>query len=111
MEAIRAFYHPDARQVQYPNLLTKNLADRTVDNVCEGFEKGKKVLSKQTYEIIKSYETENTVIIQAIWRGQLAIPIGSKAAGDEMKAYFAQFFEFGGDKIIKQRNYDCFETF
>ena len=70
----------------------------------QGFEKGKNVLKKQTYEVVKSYEVENTVIIEAIWRGELAIPIGSKAAGDEMKAYFAQFFEFEGDKIIKQRN-------
>lgn len=41
----------------------------------------------------------------------MAIPFGNKKAGDEMVAYFAQFYEFEGDKIIKQRNYDCFETF
>lgn len=28
-----------------------------------------------------------------------------------MKAYFAQFYEFKDDKIIHQRNYDCFEPF
>lgn len=63
-------------------MLTKNLAERDVDAVAQGFEKGKMVLKRQTYEIIKSYETENTVIIEAIWKAELAIPIGSKAVGD-----------------------------
>lgn len=70
----------------------KNQVDRNLDNVVEGFEKGKKILLKQSYEVVKSYESGNTVIIEAIWKGQIGIPIGTKAAGDEMKAYFAQFF-------------------
>jgi hypothetical protein len=30
-------------------------------------------------------------------------------SGDAMKARFAVFFEFEGDKIRRQRNYDCFD--
>jgi hypothetical protein len=29
----------------------------------------------------------------------------------EMRAHFAMFMEFEGDRIRAQRNYDCFEPF
>jgi hypothetical protein len=51
------------------------------------------------------------VIIEAIWTGTLAIPLGNIPIGGQMKAWFAQFYEFKDGKIIKQRNYDCFEPF
>lgn len=41
--------------------------------------------------------------------GTLAVPFGSIAAGGQMKAYFAVFLECQGDKIVRQKNYDCFE--
>jgi hypothetical protein len=47
----------------------------------------------------------------------LAIPLGKLAVGDQMVANFAQFYEFEEDsndnkmKIIRQRNYDCFDPF
>lgn len=34
---------------------------------------------------------------------------GRLAAGAEMRAHFAMFFEFRNGLIYKQRNYDCFE--
>ncbi|WP_158500563.1 nuclear transport factor 2-like protein [Spirosoma radiotolerans] len=51
------------------------------------------------------------VIVEVIWRGVLAIPIGQIPAGGEMKTTFAQFFDYADGKIIRQRNYDCFDTF
>jgi ketosteroid isomerase-like protein len=69
------------------------------------------VLQKEKYDIVKSYTIGNTVIIEAVWTGTLAIPLGNIPIGGEMKAYFAQFYEFQDGKIIKQRNYDCFEPF
>lgn len=50
------------------------------------------------------------MIIEAIWRGTLAIPLMGKEAGAEMTAFFAQFYQFKDGKIIHQRNYDCFES-
>jgi hypothetical protein len=105
------FYHPEIIQIEYPNTITKNTTSRTAQQLKEASVKGKTVLRKESYEIIKSYVYENTVIIEAIWRGILAIPIGKTPAGTEMKAYFAQFYEFKDGKIFRQRNYDCFEPF
>ena len=105
------FYHPDIEQIEFPNAVTKNKAIRNLNDLKAGAEKGKKVLQKEEYEVVKSYSFENTVVIEAIWTGTLAIPMGNIPVGGTMKAYFAQFYEFKDGKIIKLRNYDCFEPF
>jgi ketosteroid isomerase-like protein len=51
------------------------------------------------------------VILEVVWAGTLAIPVGSLAAGDEMRAYFAVFIALRDGRIYRQRNYDCFEPF
>ena len=50
-------------------------------------------------------------MIEAVWTAELAIPLGKLAPGDQMKAWFAQVYEFREGKIFAQRNYDCFEPF
>jgi hypothetical protein len=110
-EELIPFYHQDVEQIEFPNTLTKNKTIRNLEDLKLASERGKKVLQKEEYEVVKSYTFENIVIIEVIWTGTLAIPIGNIPAGGQMKAYFAQFYEFKDDKIIKQRNYDCFEPF
>lgn len=110
-EELIKFYHKDIEQIEFPNTLTKNKVIRNLEDLKLASERGKKVLQKEEYKIIKSYTFENTVIIEALWTGTLAVPIGSIPEGGQMKAYFAQFYEFKDNKIIKQRNYDCFEPF
>lgn len=108
---LKEFYGDHILQTEYPNAVTKNVTTRDIEALKEGSEKGKKLFLKQDYELLHAYEQANTVVIEAIWRGTLAIPLGNLPAGGEMKAYFAQFFEFEQGKIVRQRNYDCFEPF
>lgn len=110
-EEIAAFYHPDVSHTEYPNAVTKNTATRNLQDLKDASQKGKQLMQKERYEIVKLYSFENTVVLEAIWTGTLAIPVGKLPAGGEMKAHFAQFFEFQDGKIIRQRNYDCFEPF
>jgi len=110
-EELPQFYHPDVIQTEYPNAITKNLANRTLKDLGNAAAKGKQVLQKEEYEIIHAYEINDTVIMEALWKGTLAISIGKLAAGDVMTAHFAQFFQFKDGKIFRQRNYDCFEPF
>ena len=110
-EELTNFYDESASQIEYPNLLTKKIIERNLDTIKDASIKGQQVISSQNYEIIKTYSCGDTVIIEAIWTGKLAIPLGALQAGDEMKAYFAQFFEFKDNRIVEQRNYDCFENF
>lgn len=110
-EELVEFYHPEVVQIEYPNALTKALTARNLDALKSASDRGMKVLQREHYEIIRAYVCESTVIIEVIWRGVLNVPVGGMAVGSEMKAHFAQFFEFKEGKIIHQRNYDCFEPF
>ena len=105
------FYAKDVIQTEYPNSLSKKITERNFHEILEASIRGKQAISKQKYEIVKSYSVDDVIIIEAIWTGILSIPVGKLAVGDEMKAYFAQFIEFKNGKIIKQRTYDCFENF
>jgi ketosteroid isomerase-like protein len=103
------FYHPDVEQIEYPNILLKNKIIRRLNDLREAYLKGKAVLQSEKYKIINSYVQDNLVIIEAEWTGVLAVPFGNKKIGDEIKANFAQFYEFKNGKIFRQRNYDCFD--
>lgn len=105
------FYHPDIQQIEFPNTLTKSTTVRTLADLKDASERGRTVLQKEEYDIVKSYTLGNTVIIEAVWTGTLAMPMGHIPIGGQMKAHFAQFFDFKDGKIIRQRNYDCFEPF
>lgn len=69
-----------------------------------------KVLQSQQFEILSIVAQDDRVAVEAHWSGVLAIPIGTLAAGDAMKAHFAMFFECVDGRIHRQRNYDCFEA-
>lgn len=86
-------------------------ARRTLDELREANERGRNVLTSETYEILSLIEDGDRVACEVLWRGALAVPIRSLKPGDIMKARFGVFFEFAGDKIRRQRNYDCFEPF
>jgi hypothetical protein len=108
---LEKYYHRKVIQCEYPNLLTKNLTERDFETIKLASIKGLDVLKSQSYELIKAFEFGDVVIIEAIWKGKLAVPLGKLNVGDEMRAYFAQFYEFKDGLIYRQRNYDCFEPF
>ena len=105
------FYHHEIEQTEYPNALTKTLTTRNLHDLKEASEKGKKILVKQTYDVKNSYVSGNTVIIECVWTGTLAVPLGKIPAGGNMVAWFTQIYEYREGKIFRQRNYDCFEPF
>ncbi len=108
---LEKFYHPEAEQIEFPNAILKNKTTRNREALKESFEKGLKIMSKQEYEIQNLYSCGNAVILEAVWKGTISMPIGDIPVDGQMIAYFAQFFEFKDGKIYKQRNYDCFEPF
>jgi ketosteroid isomerase-like protein len=107
--ALAAFYAPEVVQEEFPNRLVVNGARRDLAAILEGAERGQKVISAQTYEIRNAVEQGNTVALEVLWTGTLAIPFGSLAVGDKMRAHFAVFIELRDGKIVAQRNYDCFD--
>ena len=106
---IAAFFADDVVQIEYPNRLTPNGAERDLAMLLEGHERGSQLMAGQRYEIRNALECGETVVLEVDWTGTLAIDAGSLSAGDEMHAHFAVFLEVRDGKIVRQRNYDCFE--
>lgn len=106
-----AYFTDDAVQEEFPNALVPAGARRTMEELREANARGRDVMTSETYEIVTLIETGDVVACEVLWRGVLAVPLKSLKPGDAMKARFAVFFEFRGDKIRRQRNYDCFEPF
>jgi len=91
---ISAFYAPDVVQEEFPNRLLPNGASRDLAALRDAGEKGRKPMSGQTIEIVNAVGTGDCVVIEAIWTGTLAIGLGVLKPGDQIKARFAQVFEF-----------------
>jgi len=101
--------HPDIEQTEFPNLMIQHIRKRSFSNLIEGAEAGKKMLSYQRFEPSKFYETEDTVIAEYLWTGELKVKVGKLQQGQVLKAHICTIFEFKDDKIFRQRNYDCYE--
>ena len=106
-----AFFAPDVVQVEFPNRLVPAGATRDLAALRDAAARGRGVLRGQRYEVSAAYACGDTVILETLWVGTLAVPFGALAAGDEMRAHFAVILEFRDGLIVRQRNYDCFDAF
>jgi hypothetical protein len=105
------FFAPDVVQREFPNRLVPNGATRDLGGLREAAERGKKVVTEQHYEVVSAVEQGDRVALEVIWTAKIAIPVGSLAPGDVMRAHFAMFLTFRGGLIAAQNNYDCFDPF
>jgi ketosteroid isomerase-like protein len=108
-DELAAFFAPDVVQEEFPNRLMPNGARRDLAALIEGAERGQTVISAQRFEVTNAIAHGDRVALEVRWTGTLAVPVGSLSDGDEMRARFAVFLEYRDDKIIRQRNYDCYE--
>lgn len=108
-EFVAAIFAPEATVEQLPNRIYPKGMRANVSQMAEGFAKGRTLFSSQTYEITNEAVNADTVALEVLWTGKLAIPFGGLAAGAEMRCHSAMFIEFRDGKIVAQRNYDCFD--
>jgi ketosteroid isomerase-like protein len=102
-------FTPDMVMEQLPNRIYPQGLRGTRSQMADAFERGRKLLSHQTYEIKNALVNENSVAVEVLWTGTLALSFGTLTAESKMRAHSAMFFEFKDGKIASQRNYDCFE--
>jgi ketosteroid isomerase-like protein len=107
--ALARYYTDDVVQEELPNRLVPDGARRDLAALLLGAERGQKVMRQQTFELLGAVESGDTVALEVRWTGTLAVAIGTIPVGGQMRARFAVFLEFRGDKIARQRNYDCFD--
>lgn len=105
------FYASDAIQVELPNRLAPNGATRDLAALKDAAARGKKVMQRQAFEVKKIISEGDTVVAEVLWTGYPSVAIGTLKPGDPMRAHFCMVIEFTDGKIVRQRNYDCFEPF
>ena len=106
---IADLFSPDAIVVQLPNRIYPNGIQSGVSRMAAAFEKGRQLLSSQSYEIRSAVAEGDSLSIEVLWTGTLAMAFGSLGVGSQIRAHSAMFFQFKDGKLISQRNYDCFE--
>ena len=101
--------HPAIEQTEYPNLMIPATRQRKFNHLIEGAEAGKKMLAYQHFEPLRFFETNDAVIAEYTWTGELKVKAGRLNKGQVLKAHICTIFEFKEDKIYRQRNYDCYD--
>ena len=110
-DELRAFFHDDAEQIEYPSLVDPRVGRRGLEGMIAASELGAGMLTLQRYDVNRWIESENTVVCQAEWHAELAKDAGSLRRGQRLHTYSVLIFTFRDDKIIRQEAYDCYEPF
>ena len=110
-DALAVFFAPDVEQTEFPNRLVPAGATRDLAALLDGAIRGQQVLRGQRYAVRRAHATGDTVILEILWVGTLALTVGKLGPGDEMRAHFCVVLEYREGRIWRQRNYDCFEPF
>ena len=108
---LAAFYTPDAIQEEFPNRLVPNGVRRDLAAILDGAERGQKVITAQSYEIVSALTDADRIALELVWTATLAIPLGTLPAGGTLRARFAQFITLRDGRIARQHTYDCFDPF
>ena len=103
--------HPEFRQLEFPNTLNRTGQESDLSSSMERAVKGSKMLSQQSYKIANSVEGPEQIVVEALWKGRMALDAGPLKAGQDLSAHFCIVCEFRDGKIYRQRNYDCFDPF
>ena len=111
VEELLRFFSPDVVLEEMPNRLKPQGGQCSLAEMRRSYERGQQIMASQQYEVQSSVEDGDTVAIEIIWTGRLAVAVGHLPPGAEMRARCAIFFEFQDGKILRQRNYDCFDAF
>jgi ketosteroid isomerase-like protein len=104
------FLSPEVIIEIFPSKFFPNGSRSNLTEALAASQRGKKVMSSQSYEIRNALATDDQVALEIDWTGTLAVPFQSIPVGGKMRAHFAAFIQFKGGKIVSQRNYDCYES-
>jgi ketosteroid isomerase-like protein len=103
------FFAPEVIVEIFPSKFFPNGSRDNLAGIRAAAERGKKVMSSQTFAVKNALASGDQVALEIDWTSTLAVPFQTIPAGGQMRAHFAAFLQFKDGKIISQRNYDCYE--
>jgi ketosteroid isomerase-like protein len=108
-DELDSFFAPDVVQEEFPNRLMPNGAKRDLPAMRAARARGKALLSDERFELLNAVASDDHVALEVVWTGIVRDAAGPFAAGQCVRARFAVFMEFRDGRIVRQRNYDCFD--
>jgi ketosteroid isomerase-like protein len=108
LAGVVSMFSSDIQQTEYPNRSNPDGRWRDRDALIADAEESRRRYASQSYEVVRALAEGETVVLEVIWRGELAAATDHLRAGAEVASHSAIFFEFRHGRIIAQRNYDCF---
>jgi ketosteroid isomerase-like protein len=104
-DKLAAIVHPEIRFSEMPNLINPKGSERDWQEAAAAFERGRELLSEQSYEVHSRVADSDTIAARVTWRGTLA------ATGQELTAHIATFTQVRDGRIFRHATYDCYEPF
>jgi ketosteroid isomerase-like protein len=108
-EELDTFFAPDVVQEEFPNRLMPSGATRNLQAMKEGRVRGQALLASERYEVINAVENGDHVAMEVVWAATVRDAAVPFVAGQMLRARFALFMEFRQGRIVRIRNYDCFD--
>jgi hypothetical protein len=102
-------FHPEVIQTEYPNQLSSEIRQRSLDIMLESMDTNRIILKSQHFSVLKVADAGNILVVEAKWTGEIGVDAGQFRRGQVMKAFICTVIEFRDGKIYRQRNYDCYE--
>ena len=108
-EELDRFFAPDVAYEEFPNRLRPNGATGDLHAIKQARARGRALLTAERFELVNAVAGDGQVAMEVIWTGTVRDAVGPFAAGQSLRARFALFMEFRDGRIVRQRNYDCFD--
>jgi ketosteroid isomerase-like protein len=107
--ALADFFTKDVVHEEFPNRLEPIGCHRDLDGILDTAREEKRTLRAQKFDILNSIVDGESVALEILWSGYLAVPVDTLPADSEMRAHISLWLEFRDGKICRQHNYNCFD--
>ena len=100
---------PDIRFIERPNLINPGGSERDPEAMRAGLERGRRLLTRQSYEVRDHVARGDTVVTRMRWSGELAVDAGPWPAGTRMAAWCVAHYRVAAGRIVHIEQHDCYE--
>ena len=107
---MEGFFAPDVEQTEMPNAFKPAGEVRDLSALKSDIGKSKGIIEQQKYDILNTIAHGEVVVLEMVWHGTVVTDIPPLKEGQYLRAQCVAVFEFREGKVVKLRNYDCFDA-
>ena len=100
---------PDIRFIERPNLINPGGSERDAEAMRAGLERGRRLLTWQSYEVRDHVARGDIVVTRMRWSGELAVDAGPWPAGTRMAAWCVAHYRVAAGRIVHIEQHDCYD--